>query len=295
MTRGGGRMSAPPEALSWEVNGLHIEGLAWGEPDGTPVLALHGWLDNAASFTHLAPRLSGCRVVALDLTGHGRSAHRSGDATYQIWDDLPEILGVLDALGWERFVLLGHSRGAIISTLLAAAYPERVTHLVLLDAVAPDGVPDRDFPGQLRRGLDDKRELLGRAGRRYADLDAAAASRERRGLTPEAARLIVERNLRSGGDGVNLTTDARLQGASLVKLTAAQIKAVLGALEMPTLLLLAADTSAGQWAWMEEYAYNYVPRVIVEKAPGGHHFHMEDGVDQVAERLLQFLDRGDPR
>ncbi len=288
-------MSGPPEALSWEINGLHIEALAWGDPGDIPVLALHGWLDNAASFAHLAPRLSGCRVVALDLTGHGRSAHRSDDASYQIWDDLPEILGVLEALGWERFALLGHSRGAIISTLLASAYPERVTHLLLLDAVSPQGVPDSEFPRQLRRALDEKPGLLHKPGRRFADLEEASASRERSGLTPEAARLIAERNLAPGGDGVVWRTDARLHGASAVKLTAAQIKAVLGALEMPVLLLLAEDTPDGQWAWMEDYAYNYIPGVIVEPTRGGHHFHMEDGVNQVAQRLLQFLDSGDPR
>ena len=60
--------------VEWHVNGLKIAGLAWGQPDRTPLLALHGWLDNAASFAILAPMLDQYYVVALDLTGHGLSA-----------------------------------------------------------------------------------------------------------------------------------------------------------------------------------------------------------------------------
>lgn len=56
----------------------HIELAAhlFGPEDGLPVIALHGWLDNANSFARLAPRLEGLRIVALDLAGHGHSGHR---------------------------------------------------------------------------------------------------------------------------------------------------------------------------------------------------------------------------
>ena len=101
--------------MSWTVDGLTVAGMAWGPADGHPVLALHGWLDNAASFEVLAPILAGCRVVALDLTGHGLSDHRSEDATYLIWDDIPQVLKVIEALGWTDCTMLGHSRGAMKS------------------------------------------------------------------------------------------------------------------------------------------------------------------------------------
>ena len=62
-----------PRPCYWDVDGLQMAGLRWGTPGARPLLALHGWLDNAQSFTPLAPHLSQFDFVALDLTGHGRS------------------------------------------------------------------------------------------------------------------------------------------------------------------------------------------------------------------------------
>ena len=61
---------------------LTLRGKCWGPADGRPVLALHGWLDNASSFDLVAPALAarGFRVVALDLAGHGLSDHRPASA-----------------------------------------------------------------------------------------------------------------------------------------------------------------------------------------------------------------------
>ena len=58
-----------------------ITGLRAGH-DGPRVLALHGWLDNAASFVPLADHLAGIQLVAPDLPGHGRSAHLAPGAEY---------------------------------------------------------------------------------------------------------------------------------------------------------------------------------------------------------------------
>jgi pimeloyl-ACP methyl ester carboxylesterase len=283
-------METPRQAvpLRWQVNELQLAGLSWGAPGEKPLLALHGWLDNAASFALLAPLLTGYNVVALDLTGHGQSARRSPDASYQIWDDLPEILGVVEALGWDTFDLVGHSRGGIIATLLASAFPERVSRLVLLDAVSPDAVAQEDFPTQLRAALEDKPSLLTRSNRVFSTVEDAVASREDKGLTAVAARLLVERNLRECPEGVTWTTDARLRGASAVKLTDGQCRAVLRALHMPTLLMLAL-ASTHQAQQVIDYAQHHIAALTVHTIDGGHHFHMEPCVDEVAQRLLLFL------
>ncbi|NND67476.1 MAG: alpha/beta hydrolase [Halioglobus sp.] len=281
-----------PRSVSWRIHGLDIAGLSWGDPGGRPVLALHGWLDNAASYIPLAPLLTGCHVVALDLTGHGRSDHRSNDASYQIWDDLPEILGVVDALGWNTFELIGHSRGAIISTLFAAAYPERVTHLVLIDAVMPGPVAEEDFPRQMRSALEDKMSLPSRESKRINSIETAVEVRIRSGLDEPAARLLAERNLEPYRGGFRWSTDPRLKGASAVKLSPGQIDAVLSSLSMPTLLLHAAQATFRAPELMARVR-RQIPRLTEAEFAGGHHFHMEGDVAAIAARILAFMDESE--
>ena len=281
--------AAEPLPLQWEINGLKLAGLSWGSPGDKPLLALHGWLDNAASFSLLAPLMTGYHVVALDLTGHGQSDQRSPDATYQIWDDLPEILGVVDALAWDNFSLVGHSRGAIISTLFASAFPERISRLVLMDAVGPQPVPEQEFPQQMRKFLLDKQRLQQQSSRVFSTVDDAVNSRRKGGLHAAAAQLLVERNLRPCTDGYTWTTDPRLRGASAVKLTVGQNRAVLEGLAVPTLLLLAEDGLDRQRE-LAASAERHVDNLIAEQVSGGHHFHMEADVAAVARRLMQFFE-----
>ena len=280
--------AAAPRELSWQVNGLRLAGLAWGDPGARPLLALHGWLDNAASFSRLAPLLERHQVVAVDLTGHGHSDRRSADAGYQIWEDLPELTGVLDALGWQTFDLLGHSRGAAIASLLAAAFPERVARLVLLDGLAPEPVAEDLFPSQLRKYVEDKQHWQARDNRVYASIEAAVASRAGEKLSTEAAEVLVRRNLQPCEGGYTWTTDLRLRGASAVKLTAGQIRAVLGGLSMPTLLLMAED-GLGKHPALAAAARQAIANLQLETVAGGHHCHMEAPVEALASRINRFL------
>jgi len=277
-----------PRQLSWQVNGLRLEGLCWGDDSLPPLLALHGWLDNAASFERLAPLLRSHQVLALDLTGHGRSSWRSEDATYQIWDDLPEIFGVLEQLGWHNFDLIGHSRGAIISAIVASAFPERVKHLVLLDAVSPPAIPEEDFPKQLAKFLRDKPRRLNRESRVYATIEEAVAARTKSGLSKEAAKALAQRGLAQHMEGHRWASDPRLFGASAVKLTEGQNRAILESLTMPT-LFLQAENGLGQGSNMLQRTKELIGNIQSEVVPGGHHFHMEGDVTAVAQRITRFL------
>ena len=71
------------EPVSFHISGLSFKGLCFGPEDGHRVLALHGWLDNAASFSRITPLLVGCRVVAIDQRGHGLTDHLRRP---HIWD-----------------------------------------------------------------------------------------------------------------------------------------------------------------------------------------------------------------
>ena len=109
-----------PREHSARIRGARLAWREWGEPEEPAVLALHGWLDNAASFDALAPLLQGYRVIAPDLPGSGQSDHRGPEGSYNIWDDLPDLVALTRELGLAHYRLLGHSRGAAIATLLSA-------------------------------------------------------------------------------------------------------------------------------------------------------------------------------
>ncbi len=97
-------------AFSVTADGLTYAGIEWGEPDGYPILALHGWLDNALSFSVLAPFLSEYRLIALDLSGQGLSDHRSLDATYHIgmtYRSYYRLSRRWGSINWRSLVIAG--------------------------------------------------------------------------------------------------------------------------------------------------------------------------------------------
>ena len=97
------------------------------------------------------------------------------------------------------------------------------------------------------------------------------------------------RNLRSHNDGFTWTTDPRLRGASAVKLGAEQVDAVLGALSMPTLLLLARQGMGGRHRELEALARRSIPDLALDHVDGGHHFHMEPTVQSLVGRMMEFI------
>ncbi|MDQ6647717.1 MAG: alpha/beta hydrolase, partial [Pseudomonadota bacterium] len=119
---------------------LSLRAQRWGDEALPPLLALHGWLDNAASFARVAPLLAERHhVIALDLSGHGHSDHLPAGASYHYLDYVRDVLAVVETLQLHRFTLLGHSLGAGVSSLVAAAMPERIERLFLIEGLGPLG------------------------------------------------------------------------------------------------------------------------------------------------------------
>ena len=189
-----------------------LTALRSGNPEGPKLLALHGWLDNAASFIPLQPHLSDFDLVALDLPGHGGSAHRARGYDYVFVDWIHDVLDALESLGWQRAHLLGHSMGGAIATMVAAGAPERVERMVLIEALGPISGAAEDAGARLRQAVAAHRALdLDKSPRVIASVDAAVAARLAVSkMEPACARLIVERNLRQVEGGYAWRSDPRL-------------------------------------------------------------------------------------
>ena len=170
------------------VRGLDLHVLEWGPPAGTGVLLLHGGAAHAHWFDAVATALGdGRHVAALDQRGHGESAWARPPA-YATEDFAGDVVGVLDALGWESAVLIGHSMGGHNAIGCAAWHPGRVRALVIVDS-RPAIPPER---------LDQMKERGARPHRRHATVEAAAAAFR---LLPPETRAYLRRQIAAGLGG----------------------------------------------------------------------------------------------
>lgn len=281
----------PTDEVRLKIPGATIAAKVWGPEDGHPVLALHGWLDNAATMDPLAPLLERIRLVALDLPGHGLSEHRPAETPYHFIDYVADVAMAADALGWERFTLMGHSMGSAIALLLAGTLPERITGLILLEGTGPLTTPAEKTPEQLATAITSQNRVIGRTPRVYADFSQAVRAR-RTATSPiseAAAATLVTRGTRAVPGGYTFRFDPRLRENSRLRLTEPQVHAFISRIACPTLIVLADQ------GW-------HFPKPIIDQrlsrfanlaqitVPGGHHVHM-DNPERVAPAVQSFIDR----
>jgi pimeloyl-ACP methyl ester carboxylesterase len=266
------------EELRIELADRTLAALAWGDPARRPMLALHGWLDNAGSFSAIAPLLAKEHyVVAIDLRGHGRSSHLPAGAWYHYVDYFDDLRATLDHFRWPRVTLLGHSLGGTLASLFAAAYPERVEALLLIEALGPLTVSPEGTLAQLKRGLDERAAFANRRALRvFRNLDAAIEARSMAsGFSRDAARALVERGVEKIEGGYVWSSDPRLTLTSAQRYSEAQVLAMLSGIRAPTLLILADPaTSYLPEAMMRERAAQ-VAGIEVVRVAGHHHLHLE--------------------
>jgi len=268
-----------------------VRGLRFGDVGGRRVLALHGWLDNAASFVPLAAYFEGLDVVAPDLPGHGRSAHMPVGTDYTFVGAVHQVLDIADALGWDRFALLGHSMGAGIASLVAAAVPERIERLVAIEALG--ALPETE-PGtvpRLREAVVSSRSLGTRPLRVFPDLEAPIRARMRvNALSEPVARLLVERGVQPVEGGHVWCSDPRLTIPTAVRMTPGQVDALIAGIECPTRVIYADPPQPYLPEPDRSRRARLLPDGELAVITGGHHLHMEQPAE-VAAAIGDFLRR----
>ena len=266
--------------------GNRIAYKTWHDARKPALLALHGWLDNAASFDNLAPHLPDFHFIAPDLAGHGLSDFRSADSAYNLWQDAGDMDQLLREMDIDDVVLTGHSRGAMIATMLAALYPHRVRGLVLLDSVMPVPVTVEGTVEQLRSAFEDRRKYLHKPQRYYDSYDAAIQSRLRGPLklSRQAADILATRGISRGEEGFYWRADPRLRAASEVKLTADHSRNVLDHVTCPALVILSSAHARYHRQWVAG-RHNF----RLETLDASHHLHLEATHGEVAGLIREFL------
>ncbi len=248
---------------------------------GIPLLAVHGWMDNAASFDALIPQLHrGCE--AIDLAGHGFSDHRVSKA-YHFVDYVFDVFAYVKARGWQQVDLIGHSLGGAVVSLLAASCPELVRSVVVLDSLAgPMSGALENSAAQLGDYMQNRLHALTklpRSKRAFSSIEEAMHYRVQASVVPiavEPARPIVERSLRKVDEGWVWSHDPALKISSAQRFSEPQVHALLAKVACPYLAIEAdpglADARARSLQDQRFKAIYQGERVIV---PGSHYFHFE--------------------
>lgn len=269
----------------FDVRGLRLHAIERGE--GAPVLLLHGWLDHAHSFDLLAPLLPG-RTVALDFRGHGDSQWVGAGGFYHFLEYVADLDGVVEQLSPDAPIrIVGHSMGAATALIYAAARPERIAHLTLMDAV-PLTISPEEIPGRLTSYLDDLRKMPRKRRRVESVADAAARlRRNNESLSQEVALLLAEHGVSPDPEQDGTLAwkwDPLLKAHSPLPVTEEAVQLICAQVTAP---ILALRGEKGMLAPEPELRARF-PRLkmTVQTVPGtGHHLHL-DAPEEVARRIV---------
>lgn len=132
------------ETRQLEVAGLQLAMAEAGVGAANHLLLLHGFAGAKEDFTEWLDRFAaaGWHAVAFDLRGHGASSKPRGEENYSLQIMTADVQAVVDQLGWDRFVLFGHSMGGMVAQLYAIESPEQLVGLILMGTThrRPDGI-----------------------------------------------------------------------------------------------------------------------------------------------------------
>jgi len=273
-------MSGDPDAhdgfVRLDDGDMHV--VEDGPPGAPAVLLIHGTGASTAWWDPVVPPLAGaCRVIRVDLAGHGRSASPAGG--YDIPAQARRAGAALDRLGASRVTVIGHSTGGTVATALAEQRPGTVTALALidigpsLDAFIDQGVLGRlllaPLPGRLLWALRTEamiRKAMRTAFTRPVDIPDAII-KATLGMTHRALA------------GTSRASDDYLRQQSLPDRLA-----VLG---LPVLVIF--GTGDQRWRSPSAAAYHAVPGARVEMLPGLGHTPMMEDPQTTGKLLLDFV------
>ncbi|MBT9583417.1 alpha/beta hydrolase [bacterium] len=267
-----------------EIDQLKLRG--WRRPGSGPrCLAIHGWLDNAGTFSRLVEHLPDWDFLALDLPGHGRSQSLPTPGFYHFIDGVHWVSQLLLHWGADRpLVLLGHSLGGGLASMAAAVCPAQVACLVVLDALGPLTSPVDAAHSLFLRSQASQAKPFHR--RYYDSYDKALERLIQEGRSPLAAQALAERSLQCDSNGYYFGYDPRLKNVSRARLTEEQVQVFLRQIACPTQVYSFSGGLMPTFAPLAARLDCLRQGELVE-IEGGPHHHLEHP-EAVAARMRPF-------
>lgn len=280
-----------------------VSGKWWGDKSSNyrPILALHGWQDNAGSFDGLMEHMNLERpVVAIDLPGHGWSSPIYPTMVYHTIDTVLLVRRIQKHYSWDVVTFLTHSMGGITSFLFSSLYPESVDFIINLDMIKP-----------LEENMDMRADDMGPLVDEIIDLMRRTPSQEGwtaeelrdrwiRGsgnsLTKESAEILMKRGIKEIKPNRYIySRDSRLKAWQLQTFEVCENLKLAKNIKCPILLI------NGSHSPFWKLTINKCPEIVkvfeentksfhVLTVEGSHHFHLNDP-KSVAPMINNFLDR----
>ena len=275
----------------YESQGLRLHYTDWGNDAAPPLILIHGGRDHCRSWDEVARVLQPhFHVMAPDLRGHGDSDWAKG-SSYSLSDYVYDLTCLARSASTHQTIVVGHSMGGMIGLMYAGAYPDKVSHLAVLDGVTV-------LPGSSRAPIHEQiatwvAQLDRIAEQRNHHFRTTAEATERilahnKRLTPHQALHLATHGVKRNADGTySWKFDPYQQARAPYRLSADDHGALWSRITCPTLLLRGNESflpdpeSAGVLA-------HFRRAHLVTIVGAGHWLH-HDKLDEVLRELRLFL------
>jgi pimeloyl-ACP methyl ester carboxylesterase len=272
----------------FELSTTRLAALTNQQEFASPILCLHGWLDNAASFIPLFQQFTNEPLLALDWAGHGKSAHRSRDAHYHFVDNIYDLFLLFEQNHWQNIDIVAHSMGGMLASAFTAAFPEKVKSLTLIDTIGFITEPPAQTTKILREGILSRFQTQTKNKSFHKNIESAITARMNvSDLNYESAKLLVERGIEQYPQGYLWRSDSRLRVKSLYRFSTEQAKQLLRDIDVPVQLVYGDKgmdmVKQGISAFKNEFK-----QITLHELAGGHHVHMEQA-QEIAKIIKNFI------
>jgi pimeloyl-ACP methyl ester carboxylesterase len=283
--------SPDPADRFYESQGLQLHYTDWGNDAAPPLILIHGGRDHCRSWDEVARVLQPhFHVMAPDLRGHGDSDWAKG-SSYSLSDYVYDLTCLVRSASTHQTIVVGHSMGGMIGLMYAGAYPDKVSHLAVLDGVTvlpgSSRAPIHEQIAKWVAQLDRIAEQKNRHFRTIAEATERILAHNKR-LTPDQALHLATHGVKRNADRTySWKFDPYQQARARYRLSPDDHVALWSRIICPTLLLrgnesfLAECGSAGILAHFRQVH-------LVTIMGAGHWLH-HDKIDDVLRELRLFL------
>ena len=288
--------SSGPSSHIYFSQRLRLHYVDWGNPDGPPMLLIHGGRDHCRNWDWVAEHFAkDYHIIAPDLRGHGDSQWEASGNYTQI-SYVYDIAQLLQQKNMHDVTVIGHSLGGAIALMYTALFPKRVKKLVAIEGMGPSPSlaakqAEISINDRVRSWVDDMRKLSGRLPRRYDTLDDAFKRMrdENPHLSEDQARHLTLHGANQNEDGTySWKFDNYVRVFSMSGLPNEEVKKMYGEISCPTLLMRGEESWASDPVADGRTQCFNCPIEYQSFANAGHWVH-HDQLDGFVDRVSEFL------